>query len=51
MLKVPFRNKKFFTGIYIWITVAICMIVTVFSASLYVNVKNNVEKNNYELNQ
>lgn len=46
-----FQKKKFFNGIYLWITAAICFLVIGFSATIYYNVKKNVVENNYELNK
>ncbi|WP_171691428.1 AraC family transcriptional regulator [Paenibacillus germinis] len=46
-----FQKKKFFNGIYLWITAAICFLVIGFSATIYYNVRKNVVENNYELNK
>lgn len=45
------RNRKFFKGMYIWMAVVICLLVTIFSVTIYYNVKKNVEENNYALNK
>lgn len=49
--KASFKNRKFFKGMYLWIAVVICLLVTIFSATIYYNVKKNVVENNYSLNK
>lgn len=49
--RVFFKNRNYFKGIYLWIAVVICLLVTIFSVTIYYNVKKNVVENNYSLNK